>query len=329
MTRSYYISAYATSPSVDPWDLEMESRYFQRLAENQNIAGIEHPFLMNTDRYPVDFLKDHIPAHWSLTMTTLPFMMQMSNKNASFGLASMEDVSRKAAVKGIAELRDYVCRLHDIFGRQLVRAVHIHSSPKNTDKDQKGNVSCFQHSLSDLKKMGWDGIDLNLEHCDAYIPKKKSEKGFLGLESEIEAISKIGGFGIILNWARSAIEGRSLETAVAHIELTKKYDLLKGFFFSSCTSNPLSIYGAWQDTHMPPKRFIEDAYLDNDSLLGQKEIRRVFSCLDERVYLGIKVHDPQEDKCVETSVGLNFGTLNAIEAAMSDSFETQRGRPLI
>ena len=255
-TYSYYISAYATSPSSDKWDPRVESSYFQHLAENSHIIGIEHPFLMNTDRYPVEWLRDNIPSHWTLTITTLPFMMQMSGKDPSFGLASMEEASRKRAVKSICELQNYVCTLNTIFGRQVVKAVHIHSSPKSQDNAIKGDLSSFQRSLMAIREMAWDETDLNVEHCDAYIPQKESEKGFLALESEIEAISQVGGFGIVLNWARSAIEGRSLETPLIHIERAKKNNLLKGFFFSGCTSNLFSIYGSWKDTHMPPKGVI-------------------------------------------------------------------------
>ena len=67
---------------------------------------------------------------------------------------------------------------------------------------------------------------------------------------------------------------------------------------------------------MPPKGVIENPYLDKDSLLGREEIRQVFSCLDQQVYLGIKVHNPIKDKSLENSVGLNFATLKALQAAV-------------
>ena len=58
-----------------------------------------------------------------------------------------------------------------------------------------------------MKGLEWGNVQLNLEHCDAYIPGQKAQKGFLLLEDEVEILNEVGGYGLILNWARSAIEG--------------------------------------------------------------------------------------------------------------------------
>ncbi len=124
------------------------------------------------------------------------------------------------------------------------------------------------------------------------IPNQRADKGFLSLHDEIDVVQAVGNIGIVLNWGRSAIELRSAEGPLKHINLVMPHNLLKGFVFSGCTDNQNSPYGAWRDIHIPPKNFINSQYLRNESLLGKKEINQVLTLISNQdIYLGIKVLD--------------------------------------
>ncbi|OGV48562.1 MAG: hypothetical protein A3F46_04130 [Legionellales bacterium RIFCSPHIGHO2_12_FULL_42_9] len=313
MNNTYYVATYATSPSFNQWNPQIESQYFKQLAAQQEIIGIEHPFLLQSDKYNLEWLKDNLPSHWSIIVTALPVFMILSKDNPSLGLASSHEHERIMAVKIMEKIANYTKKLNHLFERRIVNAVHLHAFPRNDNTAVRGNKVALKQSLHDLKNIDFDGAALNIEHCDSYRSEHAPEKGFLSLEDEIEIIHATGGYGIILNWGRSAIEHRSTMGPLSHINMAKQANLLKGFFFSGCTSSPQSDYGAWKDTHMPPKNFTNSPYLSADSLLGQDEIKNVFSLLEKEHYLGVKVLDTSLNKTLDRSVGLNISTIHALE----------------
>lgn len=315
MNPTFYISAYATSPAANQWNADVEREYFKALAEQPAVIGIEHPFLMDSEKYSPQWLKANVPSHWTLTITLLPMLMQMAQKNAYFGLASVHEVDRKAAISHMKTLSHYVESLNQLFGRQVVNAIHLQSSPTSTDGHIRGCRSSLAQSLTDLQAMYWSDAALNIEHCDAYTPQQTPEKGYLSLDDEIAAASEVGGFGILLNWARSAIEGRSITTPLTHIQKAKEAHLLKGFFFSGCTATSSNPYGCWKDSHMPPQQYTTEKPLDNDSLLGSTEISSTLRLLDQQTYLGIKVANAAQKKSLRESIALNQQTIMAITAA--------------
>lgn len=314
MIKKYFISAYATSPSFYEWDGSAESDYFKKLADNSNIIGIEHPYLLESNKYPLDWLVKNVPSHWKLIITSLPLFMQLTNKNPKIGLASTSEKDRCLAVSLIDQIRQYAEKLNNLFGRNIVESINLYSSPKNSDQCKQGSKEGLEHSLIEIIKMNWGDIVLNIEHCDAYIYNHVPDKGFLVLDEEIDVIKQVGKLGIILNWGRSAIELHSINGPLNHINLTKKHDLLKGFVFSGCTDQSNSPYGAWKDTHIPPKKLINSQYLREESLLGKEEILQVFNLINNQdIYLGIKVLDPSSMRDVDRSIGLNLETLSSIE----------------
>lgn len=314
MHRRYFVSAYTASPSPRFWSAALEKEYFRALANQPEIIGIEQPFYLDTDKYPLDWLVDTIPSHWSILITSLPMFMAAAKDNPFLGLASQREHDRTLAIKLMEKISDYARELNRAFRRNVVTDIHFHTLPKNEGSTLRGHKTALKKSLLELKAMDWSGVNLNLEHCDAYIPNQVSEKGFLLLEDEIEVLSEIGGYGFVLNWARSAIEGRSVTTPLEHIKMTNAAHLLKGFFFSGCTDDVSSESGAWKDVHMPPKAIISSPYLQPESLMGAKEIRQTFSLLDDDVYLGIKVLDGAREKTLERSIGLTVDTIKALDS---------------
>lgn len=309
----YYVSAYTTSPSPQIWDPAVESQFYHHLAKSSEILGIEQPLYLDSKRYPLNWLRENISDHLSMIITTLPVFMNLAQSDPLLGLASIHEKHRSAAVRVMENINQQIHELNQMFSRKVVSAIHFHSLPKNKE-ELRGNKAALAKSLQEIKTMDWLGAELNLEHCDAQLSLHEVDKGFLLLEDELEALNQVGGFGLVLNWARSAIECRSVDGPIKHIQMAKQANLLRGFFFSGCTDNPTSEYGLWKDTHIPIQNFIESAYLPIESLLVSNEIRQVFNLLDDKIYLGIKVSNLTQQKSLERSVGLNIDSIRAIQS---------------
>ena len=99
MKKKIFVSAYTTAPSPERWNPELESLYFQALSKRSEIIGIEHPVVFDSQRYPLDWLLEHIPEHWSIAITTLPGFMGLMSNNPFLGLASTQEKDRVLAVK--------------------------------------------------------------------------------------------------------------------------------------------------------------------------------------------------------------------------------------
>jgi len=96
----------------------------------------------------------------------------------------------------------------------------------------------------------WCGATLVIEHCDKYIPEQNPEKGFLSLESEIDVVSE-AGIGIHLIWGRSAVEGRSADTAYERVLEAGKRGVLDGIIFSGAGPEVTQYGYPWIDGHLP------------------------------------------------------------------------------
>lgn len=319
--RRYRVSAYATSPSFHAWNAELEAQYFAALAEDERVEGIEHPFFDDGGRhYPLGWLGDHLPAAWSMAITVLPGLMRNAREQPSFGLASAHEPSRSVAVAMLARVRAQVDELHARLGRPAVRLLHLHSAPANSVAERRGNAAAFDRSLREVRAMGWGDIELLVEHCDAPAEGHAPDKGFLDLAHEIELAGK-HGVGLLLNWARSAIEACSAEGPLRHIDAAARAGLLKGFCFSGCASTDAPGYGRWRDTHMPATPVVPSPWLREDSLLDAREIARTLARLSAAgcaARLGVKVLDPSPEPHVARKVRLNLDTIAAIEAVAEE-----------
>lgn len=308
MNNHYYISAYSASPCVNSWDSGLEAAYFQALAQRPEIVGIEHPYLAHSDKYPLSWLRENIPAHWSICITAIPSLMQLNQSDAYAGLASVQEEGRRKAINLVTAINQYAHQLNELFGRSVVKAIHLHSSPKSDDEATRGDKDAFKRSLAEIAEMDWCGAALNIEHCDTFKKGQASSKAYLSLQDEIELINELGGYGIVLNWARSAIEYRSSQGALKHLQQVLEANLLRGYFFSGCTNKTSGFYANWQDKHMPP------AAVEKDSLLTSKEIKIIFDELKpvlNQIYFGIKVHGPLQGR-LEESVNMVLRSLEEI-----------------
>ncbi len=321
--RGIFVAAYATSPGT-AWDSAVDSDYFGALLRDPRVAGLEHPYLDEPARYPASWVREMLGESRCLLVTLLPATMQRAVAEPGFGLASYSEGLRSQAVRLAARAHSFV-RSFDAFSGTVVKAVHLHSAPRNDAVATCGSAAAFHRSLREILDMGWGRVALNVEHCDAYVPGQLPEKGYLSLDEEIGVLRELQHVGLVVNWGRSAIEARSAAGALGHLARTRSAGLLRGLFFSGCTDHPNSPYGAWRDTHMPPRPYPGSRHLAEESLLGDAEIGDALAeaqACDAPVYLGAKVLDPARPGSLERSLGLNLETVSAVRRVL----ESLRGR---
>ena len=162
--------------------------------------------------------------------------------------------------------------------------MQLHSAPTRL-----ANADAFKRSLEDVLGWDWCGATLVVEHCDAYIPEQNPEKGFLSLADEIDIVAEVG-VGIHLNWGRSAVEGRSAETAFEHVREAGERGVLDGIVFSGAGPEETQYGYSWIDGHLPAQAD------EPTSLMDAEQIGR---CAQAAIaggveYLGAKVCVPKD-----------------------------------
>ena len=211
--------------------------------------------------------------------------------------------------------------MNDKYGRRSIIAVQISTSPSIGQKNISSSIDSFLKSLDQIMSWDWEGAKIVIEHCDRFIPSQSFEKGFMSIEDEVKALSKISSnydIGITINWARSAIEGRSPNMPIEHLEIAFKNNLLSGLIFSG-TSNNDELYGEWKDTHMPFAQSYNSKYYEYNSLLTLHNIKQTLACIDIKKldYLGVKLLSmPIDRPDIDRRVGVNIDAISILNQAL-------------
>jgi len=316
---AYIVGAYALSPSHSTWDANLESQYFSALKAMPNVKGIEHPFINSLHAHDDEWFLANISPTWEFVFTTIPGIMGAISQNPKFGIASDSEEDRQAALNFYNSARLAILKLNKHLGRQAVTAIQIHTSP-NQEKSSSSAVS-LESSLTTMLSWNWDGAQLVIEHCDAYVEGQAAQKGFLSLEDEITALKNVNKqstknkkVGITINWGRSAIETQSAAGVIDHINQVKAANLLTGLMFSGA-SDVETPYGVWKDTHMPPAQAFDITSFAQGSLLTADEIKKSLIASDHKTlsYLGLKIGVRPNSISVEERVAYNRGGLAIID----------------
>jgi len=220
------------------WDAELETRYYDTIKSLGYIKGLEHPFGGSLHNRDDDWFLANIDPNWEFVFTCIPGVMGAIGKNPNFGIASDDEAGRQDSLVFMQKARDAIAKLNAHAGKEVVRAIQIHTSP-NKAKAGSSKESLTK-SLIEMLSWDWQGAKLVIEHCDAYVEGQDPSKGFLKIEDEIDACLKAKietgkSVGITINWGRSAIEARSASGVIKHIQAAKAAGLLSGL------------------THMPPQ----------------------------------------------------------------------------
>jgi hypothetical protein len=285
MTSTVY-SAYNAAPIGLTEDIAAEDLWYKALRAEHRIDGLELPFLkgglhpQGLDRLGV--LLDH---RWSNTVSAMPLTLIASRSDPHYGLASADQGGRQRALNDIATAREETLRLQEQLGPLSVRAFTLQSAPRA----ERSSPDAFTDSLQQIAGWDWGNIELLVEHSDALVPGQTPQKGYLALQYEITAVQSVldlGARGIrhLLNWGRSAIEGRSATTPGEHIDTL---GTALGAFTFSGAGPTTSRSTAWEDVHLGL------ATDEPASLLTADELRAVVAKLPERLsFLGIKAGAP-------------------------------------
>jgi len=317
----YIVGAYATAPSLASESRELEQEFYNDLiSEIPSMRGLEIPFWGECiHQFGDDFLLNIIRPKWENVLSCIPGTMNMLAKNAKFGLASDDERSRTDAVLMHKRVNHVLHRMKDMFGERSVIAVQIATAPSTPVSDIYSSKLSLSESLEEIISWDWGVAKIVIEHCDTASNSKGFEKGFLSLEDEIDVLQKISkshNVGITINWARSAIEGRSVNLPVDHIKLASQNKLLAGVMFSGVSKNDEQ-YGVWKDTHMPfAKSSGDNDYFEKNSLLTEENIISSLNALEiNKVdYLGVKILAmPIEKVSIKRRVGVNRESISILD----------------
>ena len=244
------LSSYAAAPT----DAGSLTDFQTRVRELSGVAGLELPFTQNGLTQPIGLRPEEQLSFGSdFVVTALPLQMESMQAEPSFGLASVQEAGRRSAVARFTELLEQVAQLLKMRPDLRLRAIAIPTGPRSTlDNPQSSPVALLKslETLLELKAKTLPSLPrpvLAIEHCDAASIHGSPCKGFLSLEHEFRLAKQLS-LGIIINWGRSAIEGRSEATPRQHLQIVSS--VLRGVTFSGvAVSDPL--YGDWADTHAP------------------------------------------------------------------------------
>lgn len=293
------VGAYAIVPK-NPWTPSGERALLDaaRSCPGLGATDWEVPFTGTLHSHDEPGFLRSVAASEHLTVTLIPGVMNWLATDPAFGLASVDASARRRAVEFTRDALGAVHRANDLLGRRAVRAVELHSAPGAA----RASAAALRESLHEIGEWNWQGAELLLEHCDACVPAQPSAKGFLALDDEIDVIGELNrtghNYGLLVNWARSAIEARDAGRAVEHIEAARSAGLLRGFMFSGCSDSAEARGGAWADFHLPPA----GADTRQHSLLDDTALAATFEALGDPAALavfGMKVGAAPADTLAE------------------------------
>lgn len=249
MTSIIY-SAYNAAPIGLTEDTAAEDLWYKALRAEERIDGLELPLLQG-GLHPqgLDRLGVLLDPDWSNTISAMPLTLISAISDPHYGLASADHAGRQRALEDVASAQEETRRLKGQLGPLSVRAFALQSAPRA----ERSSPEAFTDSLQQIAGWDWGNIELLVEHSDALIPGQTPQKGYLALEDEIAAVQSVMDLGArrirhMLNWGRSAIEGRSATTPGEHIATLGTS--LGAFTFSGAGPTATNRSTTWEDVHL-------------------------------------------------------------------------------
>lgn len=297
------VSAYAASPAHTRWDPAFEERFLAELVALDGVDALELPWLGRLHPHDDDWLISRLPAT-ELVLTGLPWTMTRSKASPGYGLASTDEDGRADAVADLDRMRRDVARLSVI-----PSVVLLHTAPSGG----AGSVDALRDSIASIASWDWRGSRLAIEHCDAAVPGRPFEKGFLSLADELAALEGIADAGLWLNWGRSAVELRDAEAVTAQVASAATSGRLLGLTLSGAASTDGPYGLAWADAHLP----FAEADPRSGSLLTRSAARSALRAAGDVSWRGLKVSRRPDDESVTevlATVEANLAVLRDADA---------------
>ncbi|WP_433861857.1 DUF4862 family protein [Streptomyces sp. L7] len=298
------VSAYAASPAHTRWDPAFEERFLAELVALDGVDALELPWLGRLHPYDDDWLVSRLPAT-EVVVTALPWTITRSKESPGYGLASTDGGGRADAMADLERMRRDLARLPVI-----PSVILLHTAPSGGS----GSVDALRDSLAEFASWDWSGSRLAIEHCDAAVPGRPFEKGFLGLPDELAALEGIAEAGLWLNWGRSAVELRDAGAVTAQVTAAAASGRLLGLTLSGAADTDGPYGPAWADAHLP---FAESDPVSG-SLLTRSAARSALRAAGDAPWRGLKVsRRPGDESVVEV-----LATVEANLAVLREADET-------
>ncbi len=316
----YYLGAYAASPNHSGWNPELETAYYNALKTLPNLKGLEHPFLGTLHPHDDAWFLANIAPQWDYVFTCIPGIMHALGQNPQFGIASLDETGRLAAVAFMQQACAAIGKLNTHLGRQAVTAIQIQTAPaRNKAASSK---AALMASLNTMLSWNWHGARMVIEHCDAWVGSHAPSKGFLALSDELEVLTELNAalpeqqqLGMVINWGRSVFETRRVDGALQHIKTAQAAGLLSGVMFSGVSDKDTE-YGAWRDSHQPPRSSNRVQYGEPGSWMTEQAMHQCLAaCADVRQLpiLGAKIGIRPHTAGIAERMGYIRDTLAIIE----------------
>jgi hypothetical protein len=306
------ISAYACSPAYGSWDPGFEGALLPALFGLPGVAGFEVPWLGKIHPHDDAWFLNNVPAGAQLAITALPYVMRRCAADPHYGIASTDGAGRAEALSDLRRLAGDV-QVLAAHGAK-VAVVALHTAPA-----VMADADALAESLAEVADLHWGDAQLVIEHCDAAMPGRPHEKGFLPVADEIAALTGVDpSIGMWLNWGRSAIELRDAGAVATQIADVADTGRLTGLTFSGASAVD-GLYGtAWTDVHLP----LLSADPRSRSLLDDRQVRVSLSAAGDVPWMGLKVSRRPEDHSVADivrSVGCNLDLIAKAHATCNET----------
>nr|WP_318383541.1 DUF4862 family protein [uncultured Enterobacter sp.] len=303
----YIIGAYPCAPSFHQKSEEEERAFWRQLADTPHIRGIEQPCLEHLHPYGDDWLFKNTPAEWQIVVTAVMETMRRRGGNSAFGLASADEEQRRECVAYYRHLHQKITTINAAHNQKII-ALELQAAPQAGNGNVEQATEAFARSIKEIASWDWS-CELVLEHCDA-MTQPAPRKGFLPLTNVLETLAGYD-IGVCINWARSAIEGRSAGTPLAHLQSARQSGQLSALMFSGTAET--GPYGEWQDLHAPFAPFCPE------SLLTLERARELLTAapLASLTFAGIKLLEIDANADVEHRVAILRDGITALNAATS------------
>lgn len=254
----FIIGAYPCAPSFHQQGEQQEATFWRELADTPHIRGIEQPILENLHPYGDDWLFRHTPGDWKIVATAVMETMRRRGSNGGFGLASADEDQRRESIVFYRHLLEKINAVNTRFPGKVI-ALEMQAAPQKDNASVEQATEAFARSINEISAWDWS-CDLVLEHCDA-MTGSAPRKGFLPLEQVLDVLRGTD-ISVCINWARSAIEGRSTDVPLQHVQAALKADKLGALMFSGTTAT--GEYGDWQDLHAPFSSFCPESLMTTE-----------------------------------------------------------------
>ncbi len=284
------IAGYTAAPS----DTEAAAVYYRKLTAVPEADGLEFAWNGAQSAAQLPGTLAFLPPTWQITINDIPGTFRTGVAQPAFGLASTDAAGRSDALAMAHRMNETVRELNDRASRRVVLAVEIHCAPGFDQRVYTANADALHRSLDEIAALTWDGCEIMLEHCDAFVAGQKPAKGFLTLEDEIDVLRRLAGapVGLAVNWGRSLVELREPARVMEHVAAAAKSGLLRGFTFSGTAGMKNAFGEAWADSHLPFAQTRSGRFNEPASLMAMSDVQPVLPYLGGCVFLAIKTNWP-------------------------------------